>query len=475
MNDVSLRARRSRVRVGMTACALVGSLAGAPSAAPANTMPSRAVAPLTISATNTTTPIKHVIVVVMENRSFDNLFHGFPGADAVNFGYNHFGQRVQLQAAPFEGNCDPDHSHEAWIKDFDHGRMDGYDTTPPSCTGPVPSNGSSVANYPYGYVPYVEAKPYFDLAAQFGLADRMFASQTGPSYPGHMYIVAGTSGNQTDDPSDPLVWGCDAKAGTTVPYLGPDGTIAGTQFPCLYTQPTMGNLLDAYKIPWAYYSNNLSYTATGQEYDVSTQPYDAFDRIRNTPDWQNDIIAKQGVAREFYDIQTGGLPPISWFNPPVIASDHAFTTTNLGPDYVAALADALIASPYWNDTALFVTWDDPGGWYDHVAPQQLDRNGLGFRVPLVVVSKYAKRGYVSHARHEYASLLKFLEYNWKLPSLGTTDRRADNLTDFFDFSAVNAGKGAKAVLPVHAGITASFFQTHVRLDTTALDYTPQER
>jgi len=457
-------AKFSAVAAAGLACALLADGAGA--------------APLATdtAAKRTVTPIKHVIVVVLENRSFDNVFHGFPRADSVNFGYNHLGQRVPLQVAPYEGNCDPDHSHEAWVKDYNGGRMNGFDTAPPSCVGPLPSNGSSLANYPYGYLPYAEVKPYFDLATQFGLADRMFASQTGPSYPGHMYIVAGTSGNQTDDPSDPLVWGCDAKAGTTVPYLGPDGKIAGTQFPCLYQQLTMGNLLDQYHIPWAYYSNNLSYTATGQEYDISTQPYDAFYHIRFTPDWQNDVIAKQGVPREFADIQNGTLPPISWFNPPVIASDHPEVTTNLGPDYVAALADALMTSPagYWNDTALFVTWDDPGGWYDHVVPQRLDRNGLGFRVPLLVISKYAKRAYVSHVRHEYASLLKFMEYNWRLPSLETTDERSDNLLDFFDFAPANAAKPVHPVFGVHAGINAAYFQTQVKLDTKPLDYTPQE-
>lgn len=489
MTTVRRYATPPRVLAGALAAFLAPAMLGSPAAA-LPTIPRVGHAPAattpnvlhrkrfdSVSATNTRTPIKHVIIVVMENRSFDNLFHGFPGADSANFGYNHLGQLVQLQPAPFEGNCDPDHSHEAWVKDYAGAQMNGWDTTPPSCVGPAPTNGSSIANYPYGYVPYLEAKPYFDVAAQFGLADRMFASQTGPSYPGHMYIVAGTSGNQTDDPSNALVWGCDAPAGTTVPYLGPDGTIAGTQFPCLFQQPTMGNELDSYGIPWAYYSNNLSYTATGQEYDISTQPYDAFYLVRNTPDWQNDIIAKQGVAREFYDIQNGGLPAVSWFNPPVIASDHAQDTTNLGPDYVAALVDALESSPagYWNDTALFVTWDDPGGWYDHVAPQQLDRNGLGFRVPLLVVSKYAKRGYVSHVQHEYASMLKFIEENWQLPTLGTTDRRADDLADFFDFGPENAGKPAKQVNGTHASANSAFFETQVPPDTKPVDYTPQEK
>jgi phospholipase C len=436
----------------------------------------------TISATTTRTPIKHVIVIVMENRSFDNVYHGYPGVDAANFGRDHEGALVQLQPTPFEGTCDPDHSHEAWVKDYDGGRMDGFDTAPPSCIGSLPidplSPTDTLATYPYGYLPYAEVKPYWDLSKQFAMAQRMFASQSGPSYPGHMFIIAGTSGNQTDDPSDELVWGCDAPVGTTVPYLNSQGNIAGTEFPCLYKQPTMGNVLDWYHIPWAYYSNNLSYVLTGQEYDISTQPYDAFYRVRGTADWQNDVVPYEGVAREFNDILTGHLPTVSWFNPPVIASDHAQATTSYGPDYVAQIADALMASPagYWKDTALFVTWDDPGGWYDHVAPPHVDNNGLGFRVPLIVISKYAKRGYVSNVRHEYASILKFIEWNWGLPSLGTRDalKVTDNLTDMFDFTGKSASIPPKPVVGIHAGANVSFFLS-LPLDTKPLDYTPEER
>ena len=433
------------------------------------------------SANVTRSPIKHVIVIVMENRSFDNVFHGYPGVDYATSGLTHTGAVVPLVPTPFEGTCDPDHSHEAWVADYDGGRMDGFDTTPPSCIGNAVINpldpGETAAQYPYGYLPYAEVKPYWDIAHEFGLAERMFASQTGPSYPGHMFIVAGTSGNQTDDPSNALIWGCDAPAGTTVPYLNASGAIAGTEFPCLYTQPTMGNLLDRFHIPWAYYSNDLSYALTGQEYDISTQPYDAFALVREGADWTSDVVARGGVPREFLDILRGDLPAVSWFNPPVIASDHAQDTTSYGPDYVAQIVDALMASPagYWNDTAVFVTWDDPGGWYDHVVPPQIDNNGLGFRVPLLVVSKYAKRGYVSKAQHEYASMLKFIEWNWNLPHLGTRDALpvTDDLTDMFDFSARNGAKPAAPIVGIHASASVNFF-LNLPLDAKPLDYTPEE-
>jgi phospholipase C len=108
--------------------------------------------------------------------------------------------------------------------------------------------------------------------------------------------------------------------------------------------------------------------------------------------------------------------------------------TDLGPQWVASIANALGHSKLWGSTVLIVVWDDWGGWYDHVAPAHLDAMGLGFRVPMIIVSPYARRGYVSHHRHEFGSILKFTEKVFGLPEIGTTDRRADDLSDCFDFS-----------------------------------------
>ena len=130
---------------------------------------------------------------------------------------------------------------------------------------------------------------------------------------------------------------------------------------------------------------------------------------------------------------------------------------------------------YWKDTALFVTWDDPGGWYDHVRPDEARQQRprvSAFRYS--ITSAYAKRKYVSHVRHEYGSLLKFIEYNWNLPSLGTTDRRADNLLDMFDFSSANGKIPPTPIVNLHVGITPIYFETKVKLDTKPLDYTPKE-
>jgi phospholipase C len=388
--------------------------------------------------------IKHVIIVVMENRTFDNMFQGFPGADTVSSGLGHDGKSIPLTQEPFEAPCDPDHSHGAWMKEYDGGKMDGFDLITPGCNGAPNPFGPTDATYNYGYLPRAEVQPYFDLATQFSLADRMFATQTGPSYPGHVYLVAGTTMNQTDDPSDPNAgfppsastqsWGCDASSGTRAPVLGPGGAVVGSAFPC-FDSTTMADLLDNLKMSWKYYTNNVDYTVTGVKTSIDTIGFDAIHHIRYGPDWSTNIT--EDDHQIFADIANGTLPTMSWLNPPIVASDHPGGPTgssNLGPDWNATLVNAIGESSYWDNTAILITWDDHGGWYDHVAPRELDDNGLGFRVPLIAISKYAKHGYVSHVQHEYGSLLRFTEEVLGLGTMNQTDVRSDDLSDMFDFN-----------------------------------------
>jgi phospholipase C len=377
--------------------------------------------------------IQHVIIVIMENRSFDNLFQGFPGADTASSGPTSTGAIQQLMPVTFENPCDPDHSHGAWMAAYDGGKMDGFDKSSPGCSVPpvtTPSDG--LLNY--GYVPQAERQPYVDLATQFALADRMFATHTGPSYPGHVYLVAGTTDNQTDDPGAGE-WGCDAPPGTTTTLLGPGGASIGSAFPCI-DDLTLGDLLDRKHISWKYYTENIDYDATGVKHSIDTVGYSAIHHIRYGPDWNTDFSTQDDQI--FTDIAAGTLPTVSWLNPPIIGSDHPGGVNNgninLGPMFNATLANAIGESQYFNNTAILLTWDDWGGWYDHVKPVELDDDGLGFRVPLVVISKYAKHGYISHVQHEYGSLLHFVEDVFDLGSLGSTDARADDLADMFDFT-----------------------------------------
>jgi phospholipase C len=366
--------------------------------------------------------IQHVVVIMMENRSFDNLFSGFPGADTAQSGMN-YGQQVQLQPVPFEQGTDIIHSHASWVTDFDNGKMDGF-------INPVPA----LTEFPYAYVPQSETAPYWTLASAYTLADRMFQSNSGPSFPAHLYMIAGQAGVADQgqqgtvssvpsiNNSTASIWGCDSEAGTSVKVIGPNGTNLAPVFPCFDYQ-TAGDLMDAKGVTWRYYAPGV-YTLWSV--------FDAISHIRFGPDWQQDVVNSQGI---FTDLQAGTLAQMTWIVPDYTYSDHAGPgATAEGPSWVASVVNAIGASQYWDSTAILISWDDWGGWYDHVPPPQVDYAGLGFRVPLIVVSPWAKHGYVSHNQHEFGSFLRFSEEVFDLPSLGTRDAISDDLSDCFDFT-----------------------------------------
>lgn len=368
--------------------------------------------------------IKHVIVLIQENRSFDNLFNGFPGADTVSVGLGHNGQRIALVKSGLEQIFDPQHGHTDWLTEYDGGKMDGFDLekTDPS---------TSQANPAYEFVDPNEIGPYFSLAKQYGLADRMFASQTGPSYPGHAYIIAGQSNFAIGNPTDPFGrWGCDARTGTTTEVLTPTGNdVVDGPYPCFDYQ-TLGDLLDRAGIAWRYYANIGSQAGLAE---ILPDPYDAIRHIRFGADWASDTTTSP--EQILTDIPFGNLAPVSWVNPPFVASDHPQSNLGLGPSWVGAIVNEVEQSRYASDTVVLVTWDDWGGWYDHVKPRRKDVMGLGFRVPLLVVSPYVVHpGYVSHVEHEYGSIVHFIEDVFGLPSLGQRDATSDDLSDFFRFA-----------------------------------------
>jgi phospholipase C len=396
----------------------------------------------TVAASSTPDPvlanaslIKHVIIVIMENRTVDNLFAGFPGADTQSYGYEHDGTKINLIPMTFENPCDPDHSHPAALQDLNHGLGNGFDLSQPGCSVPpvdTPSNGT----LNYSYVPQYERQPYVDLATEFTLADRMFASHLGPSYPGHLYLTLANADNLGDDPGA-YPWGCDAPTGTMVPIIGARGAEVGQQFPC-FDQQSFVDELDAKGVGWRYYATdfNTEDNETNKFSENDTVGFDSVHHIRYGPDWDADVVNPD--TNIFTDIAAGTLPSMVWLNPPVIGSDHPGGieggNVNLGPEFNATLANAIGESQYWNNTVILLTWDDFGGFFDHVIPPQLDNMGLGFRVPLVVISKFAKHGYISHVQHEYGSLIKFSEEIMGVGPTGYTDVRADDLADCFDFT-----------------------------------------
>jgi phospholipase C len=394
--------------------------------------------------------LKHVVIIIQENRSFDNLFDGFPGADTAASGTLHDGTKVTLQPVKLAEQYDIDHSYGGFRAAFDGGRMDGFDLEP--VYGYLHGKYqplSGMGKFPYSYVQRSDVASYWQLASTYSLADRMFQSNGGPSFPAHQYLIAGQSDNAiTGPPGAP--WGCDSVPGSTVTVLNSTGAELPGPFPC-FTYASLGDELDRGGVSWRYYAPPLSVDAG------IYSAYDAIRKIRYSTDWNDDVISPE--TRVLADVAAGNLASVTWIVPSFQNSDHAGIVPDDGPAWVTSIVNAVGHSQFWPSTAIFILWDDWGGWYDHVPPVQYDVMGLGFRVPLIVVSPYAKRGYVSHVPHEFGSLLKFVEDDFGLPSLNEADARSDNLTDCFDFSqaphpfaAIRAGHGAGYFLRERHGL-----------------------
>jgi len=365
--------------------------------------------------------IRHIVVIVQENRSFDNLFQGFPGADTAASGLKSDGTTIALKPVSFAHGQDPNHNYADFVGSLDGGKLDGFDKV-----GSYPNNEPNIS---YSYLPRSEVQPYFDLASAYALSDRMFQSNNSASYPAHQYVIAAQSANVVNVPSA-IPWGCDAPAGTTVTMLRADGsTFQSSLAPCFDYQ-TVGDTMDTAGVSWAYYSPPI-----GAPNDLGGSlwtPFDAIRHIRFGADWaKNEVAPETSILN---DIANGTLRNVSFVTPDALNSDHARFPSTTGPMWVSSIVNAIGSSQYWKDTAIFVTWDDWGGWYDHVVPPKVDQNGPGFRVPLIAISPYAKHGYVSHVQLETSSITRYIEEIFNLPSLGQRDATANAPDDMFDYS-----------------------------------------
>jgi phospholipase C len=390
------------------------TFAGSPHQVP-TPVPSTSPGPLPSPSFDPSLKIQHVVIIIQENRSFDNMFNGFPGADTAQSGKMSNGQTVQLTQIGLDQGFDLRHRHYTWWTSWDNGNMDGFD---------VDRNQNNPATFAYQYVRQPDVQLYWDLASKYTLADRMFQSNASGSYPAHLYLVAAQSQLVIGNPTI-LPWGCDSPSGSRVALVGPNGTERPGPFPC-FNYATLADLMDQRGMTWRFYA-----PAVGTSGAIWSA-FDSFSRIRNGPEWADNVLSPE--TRVVSDIAAGSLAQVTWVVPSGGNSDHAGSYSKNGPNWVTSIVDAVGASPFWNNTAIFITWDDWGGWYDHVPPPQLDEMGLSFRVPLLVVSPYARHGYVSHVQHEFGSILHFTEQNFGMPSLGQTDARADDLLDCFDFT-----------------------------------------
>jgi phospholipase C len=384
--------------------------------------------------------IQNVVVIFQENRTPDNLFGSnpnfLPGVDIATSGVNSQGQTIPLTPVPLANNYDLSHAHAAFVAMYDQGKMDGADKVTVTC-----EKGATGCPPPNAQFKYVDnstglLNPYFQLAQQYTFGDRMFQTNQGPSFPAHQFIISGTSapsagsdlfaaenpGGVTNANGNT---GCTAPAGEFVRLIDPSGNETQKAYPC-YDHETLADLLDNAGVSWRYYTPSAGSIWTGPN---------AIHHLRFGSDWANDVVLKP--AQVLTDIANGRLANVSWVIPTGQESDHPAGNTGLGPSWVASIVNAIGQSQYWNNTVIFITWDDWGGWYDHVAPSVINSYEYGFRVPLIVVSPFAKPGYVSHVTHDFGSILRFIEEVYHLPSLRYADALADDLSDCFDFHQYN--------------------------------------
>ena len=315
------------------------------------------------------TPLRHVVFLRQENRSFDSYFGRFPGGDGLPRG---------APVTPAAADCLPDPPHDQWSFQ--------------SLAGGAGYRAPSAATY------YTEPQiplPWA-LARRFTLCDRYFASVLGPTFVNRLFSVAGSAGR----------------------YAGLDNPTSGID-PALLPQPNIVDRLEAAGLDWACYQ--------------ATTPDARYNPVAYYPERERDPRARRTFGDFLAAAAAGTLPAVSWVVPEDPLTEHPPAPPQWGQRFAALTVAAVAGGPAWRETALVLNYDESGGFYDHVKPPRVDSQGYGFRVPCIVVSPYARPGHVSHATYDHASVLALVERVFGLAPLATRDAAADPLTDCFDF------------------------------------------
>jgi len=380
-----------------------------------------------------TNQIQHIVFFVKENRSFDDYFGRFPGAEGATTGTTSTGQVAPLLPDPDVEPSDLCHFESCALTAIDNGKMDGFNimVPPPNQAAPVTPNLRSYVQFDQSTIPN-----YWAYASTYTLADHMFSSMWGPSFPNHLFTIAAQSGSVSGDPivsiglqGSQWDWGCDSPPGTTVPIQSADLSKTATAYPC-FEFATLGDRIDEAQpsnpaLTWKYYSPGEG--QPGYEWNA----YDTINHIRYGPDWSVNVVPETQFVT---DALNGNLASVNWVVTPNETSDHPPGSVCAGENDSVAKIDAVMQGPQWGSTAIFLFWDDFGGFYDHVPPPQIYTYGLGPRVPLVIISPYAKPAYVSSTVYSAASLLSFAENAFGLPPIVEADTLANNVADSFDFT-----------------------------------------
>jgi len=384
------------------------------------------------AAASSPSPIQHVVVAIQENRTFNDFFATYPGADGTTTGAVEKSAAckikksgtIALTESSLEVSQNLAYNYANYATARNGGKMDGFDLA-------YFPGGAPECTYPYQYTDPSDIAPYWTIAKQYVLAEHMFTTQGSASFTAHQDLIRGgttlSSGLAIVDYPTKDPWGCDAPKGTVTSLITAGDQLKPDQgpFPC-FTYDTLRDLLDAKSISWKYYTPSI--TEAGMWWNA----YDAIKAVRYGSEWTNNVISPQ--TEIFSDISNGTLPAMSWLIPDADDSDHPANTSDTGPSWIASVVNAIGKSKYWKSTVIIIVWDDWGGFYDNLNPQQYPYGGLGFRVPALIVSPYAKQDYVSQTYYEFGSILKYVEQNWDLGSLGTSDKRATSIIDCLDYS-----------------------------------------
>jgi phospholipase C len=450
--------------------------------------------------------IQHVVVIMQENRSFDNYFGTYPGADGIPTTNGTPtvcvpDPRAHTCVKPYPDHSDVNgggpHAHRDAFQDVNGGQMNGFisavqraqsnckDPNDPNCTGAAKASGD---NDVMSYHTESDIPNYWSYAKNFVLQDHMFQPNASWSLPEHLFQVSEWSADcKSHDPASCT----NTDMPTPKPANGNPVDPPKKSAP-IYAWTDLTYLMHKNSVSWGYYvvtgsepdcENDAAMSCTPVAQHAKTpgiwNPLPWFDTVKKNKQLKNI----QSVSKFYNAARSGTLPAVSWVVPSGEVSEHPPRPVSSGMSYVTSLINAVMSGPNWDSTAIFVSWDDWGGFYDHVVPPKVDANGYGLRVPGLVISPYAKRGVVDHQTLSFDAYAKFIEDDF----LGgqrldpATDGRPDprltirenvpilgDLTREFDF---NQAPRPPQLLPVHPKTTLTGTPTKA----IAADTDPQGR
>jgi phospholipase C len=361
--------------------------------------------------------IQHIILIVKENHTFDNMFGLMPGVDGTSVA--RVGDRtVPMTTTPDSLKEDIYHSGDTATASINGGLMNQFYKEPGAVQG-----GQNVADSQYTES---EIPNYWAYAQHFAIADHFFSTVMGSSFPNHLVMITGSNQNIIGEPirykKADWSWGCDAHPGTKVEYAKDGKT--GYEFPCINPQ-TIADEADAAHVPWAYYAPPPGRVG----YIWST--FDAIRHIRYSSQWDTNIRPTSDFR---YDIESDQIPAVTWLIPRFDYSDHPPGSICQGENWSVNTINAIMHSKIWPNTVIILTWDDFGGFYDHVAPPKESRYTLGARVPVIVISPYSRPHTVVHTQFDFRSILTFTERVFRLPHIATYDRNVNSIGQLLNFN-----------------------------------------